>query len=121
MREIRDHRVTFAELKGRLKVDHDAKFFAFLLRRLGLKDVRLDGDGIAYASFIPLETLLGESIGALEREGVKPGPCARCGEYFDLEHDAGVFKNPVAFTGFICRGCAERLSAWEFCEKWLEL
>ena len=44
MREVHDARIKLAELKGRLKLDRPAAFFEFLIRRIGLKDVRIEGD-----------------------------------------------------------------------------
>ncbi len=121
MREIRDVRIPFAELRGRLRVSHDDKLFTFVLRRLGVKDIKIEADAIVVPSFIPIEPLLAEGFAALERDGVKPAPCARCAEIHDVEHDPGIFKNPVRFEGFICKSCAQKLSAWEYCDQLLEL
>jgi hypothetical protein len=119
MREVHDARIKLALLKGRLKLDRPAPFFEFLIRRIGLKDVRIEGDEIVYASFIPIETLLRESAGALDAEGVKAGACEKCGAWFDVDHDDGIFRDPAQLEGFLCRRCAEEMTAWAYFQDWL--
>ena len=119
MREVKDVRVTLEELKGRLGIDRGPEFFEFLVRRIGLKDVRIDGGAIVHPSFVPLEPLLREAVAALEREGARPEPCARCSKVFDVERDDGIFRDPSKLEGFLCRPCAESMTAWTYFQEWL--
>lgn len=118
MREVRDVRHTFAELNGRLGTRHDREYFAFVLRRCGVKDVQIETDAIVAPSYVPIEMMLKEGILALESDGVVPTPCARCAKYHDPDRDDGIFRNPGGLEGFVCRSCAEQLSAWSYFQEW---
>lgn len=120
MKEIRDVRLTFAEVRSRLGIDRPPGFFKFLIRRLGLKDVRIDGDALVYASFVPVELMLKESAHSLEAEGVRAVPCEKCGDFHDAEHEDGIFRDPQRLEGFVCKACAEKMTAFDYYTNWLK-
>ncbi len=103
-----------AALAGRLGVEPDVPLFRFLVRRIGIQDIRIDRDEIVYSSFLPVEQLLKETLQGLEVDGVRPLPCLKCTGVFDAEHEDGIFADPHELNGFICRACAEKLNAWSF-------
>ena len=114
MREVHDVRVPVSALAGRLGCPDTVGWFRFLLRRIQLKEIALEGNELVHSSFLPVEQLLRETIDELEASGGRAEPCRRCGEYFDVEHDPGIFEDPSELTGFLCRACAEGLSAWDY-------
>jgi hypothetical protein len=119
MRDVRDLRVSLAELNGRLGLDLSPGKLAFVVKRLGMRDVRLEGDAIVYASFVPLETLISEAVLALARDGAELAACESCANWFDVEHDDGIFRDPAKLEGFLCRGCAEAMTAYRYYTEWL--
>lgn len=118
MREVRDVRYGFDEWNGRFGTNHDREYFAFLVRRTGTKDVRVEADALVAPSYVPLEILLREAMAALAAEGVTPAPCEACRRVFDPDRDDGIFRDPARLTGFLCRPCAEKMSAWTYFQEW---
>jgi hypothetical protein len=114
VKEVADVRVKIALLAARLGIEPDLPFFAFLVRRIGIKEVRLEGDEVVYTSFVPVEPLMREALDELAATGARPLPCRICSTVHDAEHDDGIFADPAEFDGFICRACAEQMSAWTF-------
>ena len=62
--------------------------------------------------------MLRESLAALASEGVRPAPCESCARVFDPDRDEGIFREPAGFNGFVCRTCAEKMSAWTYFQEW---
>lgn len=114
VKDVRDHRVPLAQLTGRLGLSGPPEYFAWLVRRIGLRDVRVEGTDLVYSSFVPIEQLLKEAVEELKAAGAKPGPCQKCQTWFDTEREDGIFANPVAMQGFVCKACAQKLTAWEY-------
>lgn len=124
MRDVKDVRVPLAAIAGRIGVggrDDLPAFFALLLARTGVKEVRVDGGDLVYPSFVPIEPLLSEALAELQRSGARIEPCGACRRLFDVEHDDGIFADPRDLRGFLCRKCAESMSAWTYYTERLRL
>ena len=79
MKDVRDVRVSLAELAGRLGCEPDPAWLRYVIGRVGVTDVRIEGDALVHASFVPIEALLRESIAEMEASGVRPTACRACG------------------------------------------
>ena len=87
---------------------------------IGITDVKLDGNDVVFSSFIPVEQLFRETLQELDQGGGHPDACLQCREYFDVETEDGIFADPQQLSGFVCRGCAETMSAWTFFQEHLK-
>lgn len=114
MKEVHEERVGLDALAGALGVEAAPELFRFLLRRSGAKDVRIDGDALVHPSFLPVELLLRQTLDELRESGARVEACLRCRERFDADRDDGIFADPAALEGFVCRACAEGMDAWTY-------
>lgn len=121
MKHVHDQRTPIDALAGRLQCPASPAFFRFLMRRIRIQDVRLEGGELVYSSFLPVEQLFAETLAELNGQHARPTPCTVCAEVFDAEHDDGIFEQPARLEGFICRPCAEKISAWDYFQDRLRI
>ena len=68
-----------------------------------------------------VEQLFAETLAELNGQRARPTPCTVCAEVFDAERDDGIFEQPARLEGFICRPCAEKISAWDYFQDRLRI
>lgn len=107
---------TVLEANQRLKTDYSSAYWAFLIRMLNCQEVKFDvTEGkISFSNYIPLTELLNEVGKQIQDSTIVPQICRVCSEYFDINREDGIFGNPANLEGFICKTCAEKLSALDF-------
>lgn len=121
MRKVADQIWTREELGTRLGASIDRARLVFLIRRLAYPEVRVqsEGEAVSFPGFVPLADLLAEVLADIDRGAVAVQRCRVCTQDFDIDTEEGVFGDYNELTRFICRGCAESLSAWAFCQQHL--
>jgi hypothetical protein len=65
--------------------------------------------------------MLGDVMKDLTKGKFQVQECLGCKRAFDAASTPGIFRQPVQKQGFICRGCAKKLTAWEFYYDYLEV
>lgn len=114
MKEVHEVRVPITAIAGKLGIEPSKPYFDFLLRRVGSKDVRQDGDDLVHVSFLPLELMLQQAQDELRDADARVEPCRGCERIFDADRDDGIFADPARLEGFVCRPCAEAMDAWTY-------
>ena len=114
MKEVREVRVPLDALAGRLGVEASPAYFEFLLRRIKTPVVRIEGNELVHESFIPVELMLKQTHEEIAAGGARPTPCLRCERVFDADREDGIFADPAQLEGYICRPCAEGMTAWTY-------
>lgn len=114
MKRIQDRSETYAELGARFGREPTRGFWQFVLVRVQMREIQIGEEGIRYPEYIPLEEVVQEILRAIDAEEIFLRPCIQCGEYHDLNEAEGIFGNFEALERFLCRDCAETMSAWEF-------
>lgn len=121
MKEVQEVRYPIAALAGRTGCPPDPSWMRFVLARYRVEGVRVEGDELVAPSFVPVEPLIAGFLDQLRHDGVEPAPCSVCSELVDPEHDDGIFEDPQNLNGFICRPCAERMTAWAYYNERLRI
>lgn len=114
MKDSHESRVELKALSGRLECPEAPGWFRFVVDRVGMKEVRIEDGALFHESFVPIEALIRETMEEMAASGVKPIACGGCGDYRDAERDEGIFDDPAELVGFVCRNCAEGMSAWTY-------
>ena len=120
MREVRERKQTYAELATTTGRDLEAGCWKLLLSKLALPEVTLDGQGIRFPEYVPVLEMLAEGLRQLDSGEILARRCERCGEYHDLNVAEGIYADPEAMEGFLCRPCSEAMSAWEYFNEHLK-
>ncbi len=119
MKRIQDRFESYSDLGARFGRDPTRGFWQFVLVRLHMRDIQIGEEGIRYPEYVPLEEIVQEVLRGIDAEEILLRPCCRCGEYHDLNDAEGIFGNFEALERFICRHCAEEMSAWDFYQDYL--
>jgi hypothetical protein len=113
MKKIRSRSLTWAELDARLGA-RPAAHWRYYLRALGLPELELQAGGASFADYLPVEALLADAL-ASPKGDIRS--CAECGEAFDIDRAEGIFADLQALEGWVCAGCARKLTAYDFFHK----
>ncbi|MEQ8768561.1 MAG: hypothetical protein RL885_31940 [Planctomycetota bacterium] len=119
MKRIQDRVESFADLGKRFDREPTRGFWQFVFLRLRIKEVQIGEDGVRYPEYMPLDDVIREVLRSIEDEEILLRACARCGDYHDINEAEGIFGNFEALERFLCRDCAEEMSAWEFYNDYL--
>jgi hypothetical protein len=120
-KELKTTRWSVDEANAHLGRSLDGDYWRFLIRQVGYREVTFDpqGQAIEFPEYVPLQTLLEEVLERLDRGEIAASQCQVCGTYWDINTDDGIFGDTRNLERFICRPCAERLSAWDFFQRYL--
>lgn len=113
MKKTRTRSVTWKELDGSLGA-RPIPHWRFYLRSLGLAELELQPEGPSFPDYLPVETLLAETL-ASARGDIRS--CAECAEAFDIDRAEGIFADLDKFEGWVCAACARKLTAYDFFHK----
>jgi hypothetical protein len=116
MKKVIDNVRSLAELSTFLEQEVDAAFLRFLVERIGYTEVRLteDGQGVTFPGYVPVGELFREVLRAIKEGEISLRRCRVCAGAFDIDTAEGIFGDDGALDRFVCRPCAEGLSAWDF-------
>ena len=116
MKEIGPEEISVAEANAKVGKEFSAAQWEFLVRRMKYGEISFDRQSqkIHYPGYVPFHEFFQGVISELDEGSVDARPCAACQGVFDVNVDEGVFARPDAFERFVCKQCAQRLSAWDF-------
>jgi len=114
---------TFEEANQQIKQDYDTAYWKFLIRTINIKEVIWNAktNSIDFAEYIPLKTLLNEVLERIPTDEFMVEQCHVCQDYFNADKEDGIFGDNENLMHFICKKCAQSLSAWEFYQNHLKM
>jgi len=114
---------TLKEVNDYLQQNFDAKYWAFLIAQLSYKEVQFDkvAEQIIFAEYLPIRTLIIETLGRIKQGEIVPMSCEVCQQFFDVNKQEGIFGDTHHLKRFVCKTCSQKLSAWEFYHQYLKI
>lgn len=101
----------------------DADYWSFLVKQVNYDEVTWDAQkqAIVFAEFIPLKSLLEDVLNRISTDNIAVTQCQTCQKYVDYNQDEGIFGDSEDLAHFICKPCAQSLSAWDFYQHHLKM
>ncbi len=121
MRQVRTKILTVTEANELLGVDMEPGFWEALVRMISYPEVQYvpSAQQIRFPDYVPFEDLAREWIEGIEQGVYEVRPCEVCGGWFDLDRAGGIFGKPEEREAYVCRECAERMTAREYYERYV--
>ena len=115
MREIGHEEISVAEANAKVGREFSAALWEFLVRRMNYGEISLERESgkIRYPDYVPFQEFFRGLIEELDQGRADARPCGACQRVFDVNVDEGIFARPDVLERFICKECAEKLSAWD--------
>lgn len=122
MKNVKEESLSVSAANQALTVNLEARMWKFIVRTINYPELRFDSttDSICFMSYIPFTTLAKEWIAGNTEGLYDVRKCEDCGEYFDVNKTDGIYGNPGDLEEFICFPCAERMTAREYYERFIE-
>ncbi len=122
MKNIRQSSLSVTEANQALDVDFEASMWAFMVKTINYPDLEFEPatDSICYMSYVPFKALAKEWIAEINEGPYDIRKCEVCAGYFDVNKTDGIYGNPADLEEFICFPCAERMTAREYYERFIE-
>ncbi len=110
-----------AELNQLLNKQFSKEYWQFLVQQMNYSEIRFDPDidQIVCPTFIPFQDLVVEVLNELNKRKSEIKPCLVCDQFFDINKEDGIFGDTRELENFICNGCANKISAKSFYERYL--
>lgn len=123
IKHLKESSWTIEQANQQVKQNFDEKYWQFLIRLINCKEVNWNENDntINFAEYIPLKTLCNEILERIltEKEFMIE-QCQECHHYFNVNNENGIFGDTENLTHFICKKCAQSLTAWTFYQKHLK-
>ncbi len=121
-KNVKEESLSVSAANQALTVNLEARMWKFIVRTINYPELRFDSttDSICFMSYIPFTTLAKEWIAGNTEGLYDVRKCEDCGEYFDVNKTDGIYGNPGDLEEFICFPCAERMTAREYYERFIE-
>ena len=122
MKQIREEQLSVAEANDLLGVMMEAAFWEAFVRLIDYPDLAFDAksETIRYSSYVPFKELAKDWIDGIESGIYDVRRCEACDTYLDVNKTEGIFGRPEDLEEFICMDCAERMTAREYFERFVE-
>ncbi len=116
MKNIKTTCWNLTEANQHLQQDFSAVYWAFLIAQVNYKEVSFDSatQAIVFPEYIPLKSLLKDVLDNIKQGIIAVRQCRVCQQYFDVNKQDGIFGDNENLERFICKDCAQTLSAWDF-------
>lgn len=123
LKHLKQSSWTLAEANQQIKQDYDAPYWKFLIDTINIKEVlwNTENNCIDFAEYIPLKTLINEVLERIPTDEFMVKQCHVCQDYFNANTEEGIFGDNDELAHFICKKCAQSLSAWEFYHNHLKI
>ncbi len=123
MKNVKNIHWEISEANQRLQQDFDVAWWAFLIAALDYKEISFDAvkQEIVFPEYIPIKNLLADLLEQIRQETIAARQCGVCRQYFDINKNDGIFGDEENLERFICRHCAQSLSAWDFYQHHLKV
>lgn len=122
MKNVRQESLSITAANHALNVDLDAGMWEFIVRMINYPELQFDSatDSICFVSYVPFKALAKEWIAGINSGIYDVRSCELCADYFDVNKTDGIYGNPDDLEEFICFPCAERMTAREYYERFVE-
>lgn len=118
MKRVGSERLSLEAARQALGTHIDPAWLRFAVRHLAYPEVSADADGtVTYPGYVPVPALLAEVAAATASGALTLRTCGECGECFDIDKADGIFGDYDALERFVCRSCAESVTAWDFWQR----
>jgi hypothetical protein len=122
MKKVREESLSVTEANQALDVDLDAGMWEFIVRMINYPELTFDSatDSVCFMGYVPFKALAKEWIVGIKEGIYDVRQCEHCAAYFDVNTTDGIYGNPDDLEEFICYPCAERMTAREYYERFIE-
>ncbi len=122
MKNVRQVSLSVTEANQALNVDFEARMWEFMVKMINYPELEFDTttDLIYFMNYVPFEALAKEWIAEINEGTYDIRNCEVCAGYFDVNKTDGIYGNPTDLEEFICFPCAERMTAREYYERFIE-
>lgn len=121
MKQIRDETLTVAQANERLGIEMEPAFWEALIRLIDYPELVYDAgtQTIRFPGYVPFDELAKEWIEGIEGGIYDVRQCERCAQYFDIHVAEGIFGDLAERNEFICRPCADAMTAREYFDRYV--
>lgn len=122
MQEIKQETLTIAEANQSLNVDLEPALWAFIVKMINYPELSFNESTkvIAYEGFVPFKELAKEWITGINDNTYDVQKCQGCEAFFDINTAEGIYGKPDDFEAFICIPCADKMTAREYYQRYIE-
>lgn len=123
MKDLKTVSWDIAEANQRLQQEFAAPYWAFLIAQVSYNEVAFDQatEQIVFAEYIPLKGLLDEVLEKIGQGTIAVTQCTVCQRYADMNKEEGIFGDTANLERFMCKTCAQTVSAWDFYHQYLKI
>jgi len=123
MQSIEQKTLTIAEANESLNVDLEPALWAFIVKMINYPELTFDANAkvISYEGFVPFTELAKEWIVGINDNTYDVQKCQGCEAYFDINTAEGIYGKPDDLEAFICIPCADKMTAREYYQRYVEL
>lgn len=113
---------TIEQANQYINQEYEEQYWQFLISLINIKEVIWNAkkNTIDFAEYIPLKTLINEMLERIPTDEFMVEQCHICQHYFNANKEDGIFGDTQMLTHFICKECADSLTAWEFYQNHLK-
>lgn len=121
MRQVKTESLTIPQANEELSVEMDVGFWEALVRLIAYPELVFDAttSTIRFPNYVPFRQLASEWIEGIEQGIHDIRICEGCSGYFDIDRSQGIFGRHEEEDEFICRPCAEAMSALTYYERFI--
>ncbi len=122
MQEIKQETLSIAEANKSLNVDLEPALWAFIVKMINYPELSFNESTnvIAYEGFVPFKELAKEWIAGINDNTYDVQKCQGCQAFFDINTAEGIYGKPDDFEAFICIPCADKMTAREYYQRYIE-
>lgn len=122
MQTIKQETLTVTEANQALEVNYEPGLWALIVKMMSYPDLTFDAkkETIIFEGFVPFQELAKEWIIGINDGTYDVQQCQSCNAYFDINTAEGIYGKPEEFEEFICIPCAEKMTAREYYQRFLE-
>jgi len=122
VQSIQEESLTIAEANESLGVELEPGLWAFIVKMINYPELSFDDKAniITYEGFVPFKELAKEWIVGINDNTYDVQKCQGCGAFFDINTAEGIYGKPDDFEKFICIPCADKMTAREYYQAYIE-
>ncbi len=122
MQHIQQETLTIAEANKNHSVELDSAMWAFIVKAINYRELTFDAEAelIHIDGYVPFKELAKEWINGIADGSFDVRKCEVCTAYFDINKEDGIYGNPESFEEYICMPCAEKMTAREYYQRFIE-
>ncbi|WP_198264529.1 hypothetical protein [sulfur-oxidizing endosymbiont of Gigantopelta aegis] len=122
LKHLKQSSWTIEQANQQINQDYDEQYWQFLVRLIDIKEViwNVKNNTIDFAEYIPLKILINEILERISTDEFMVEKCHVCQHFFNSDKEDGIFGDAEKLAHFICKKCANSLTAWEFYQNHLK-